>query len=315
MTRDNDYESWNLDAAVIGSGSATATATEAEAAPATETPVAERAAPAPVRTPALAVAERPVAPEGRARIVVEELRAGFGKHEVLKGLSFRLTDRAITAVMGPSGCGKSTFIRCVNRLHEETVGAWVKGRIRIDGWDVYAPGVDPVALRRRVGMVFQRPNPFPTFSIYDNLAVGLRLHGVRKRAALDERVERALRRAALWEEVKDRLKRPGTSLSGGQQQRLCIARALSVEPEIVLLDEPTSALDPIATERIEELLCDLKKDYTLVLVTHNIQQAARVADRTLFFLLGELVEEGPTSELFTTPRDPRTESFISGRFG
>ena len=313
MTRDNDYESWNLETALGESGDDAATATVAEPAPATKPAGLER--PVPVAPPAIAVADRAPAPEGRARIVVEGLRAGFSGHEVLKSLSFRLTDRAITAVMGPSGCGKSTFIRCVNRLHEETLGAWVRGRIRLDGWDVYGPRVDPVALRRRVGMVFQRPNPFPTFSIYENLAVGLRLHGVRKRAALDERVERALRRAALWDEVKDRLAKPGTSLSGGQQQRLCIARTLAVEPEIVLLDEPTSALDPIATERIEELLCDLKKDYTLVLVTHNIQQAARVADRTLFFLLGELVEEGPTSELFTNPRDPRTESFISGRFG
>jgi len=172
-----------------------------------------------------------------------------------------------------------------------------------------------VEVRRKVGMVFQRPNPFPTFSIYDNVAAGLRLNGLRKRSLLDERVEKSLRRAALWDEVKDRLDKPGTSLSGGQQQRLCIARTLAVEPEIVLLDEPTSALDPIATERIEELLMHLKQDYTLVLVTHNIQQAARVADRTMFLLLGELVEEGPTSELFTTPKDPRTESFISGRFG
>jgi len=250
-----------------------------------------------------------------ARIVVESLRAGFGTHEVLGLQSLRMPSRAITAIMGPSGCGKSTFIRCLNRLHEETPGAWVRGVVRLDGTNLYDWSVDPVEVRRKVGMVFQRPNPFPTFSIYDNVAAGLRLNGLRKRSLLDERVEKSLRRAALWDEVKDRLDKPGTSLSGGQQQRLCIARTLAVEPEIVLLDEPTSALDPIATERIEELLMHLKQDYTLVLVTHNIQQAARVADRTMFLLLGELVEEGPTSELFTTPKDPRTESFISGRFG
>jgi phosphate transport system ATP-binding protein len=230
-------------------------------------------------------------------------------------MSLKLPGRAITAIMGPSGCGKSTFIRCINRLHEETPGAWVRGSLRLDGANLYDWTVDPVALRRRIGMVFQRPNPFPTFSIYENVAVGLRLNGMRKRSLLDERVEKSLRRAALWDEVKDRLDRPGTGLSGGQQQRLCIARALAVEPEIVLLDEPTSALDPVATEFIEQLLLDLKQDFTLVLVTHNIQQAARVADRTLFLLLGELVEDGPTSELFTNPTDPRTEAFISGRFG
>jgi phosphate transport system ATP-binding protein len=254
-------------------------------------------------------------PEAPARIVIESLRAGFGTHEVLGLQSLRMPGRSITAIMGPSGCGKSTFIRCLNRLHEEIPGAWVRGVVRLDGTNLYDWSVDPVEVRRKVGMVFQRPNPFPTFSIYDNVAAGLRLNGTRKRAVLDERVEKSLRRAALWDEVKDRLDKPGTSLSGGQQQRLCIARTLAVEPEIVLLDEPTSALDPVATERIEELLMHLKQDYTLVLVTHNIQQAARVADRTMFFLLGELVEEGPTSELFTNPKDPRTESFISGRFG
>jgi phosphate transport system ATP-binding protein len=253
--------------------------------------------------------------DASARIAVESLHAGFGTHEVLNLRSMKVPGRAITAIMGPSGCGKSTFIRCLNRLHEETPGAWTRGVVRLDGTDLYDWTVDPVDVRRKVGMVFQRPNPFPTFSIYDNVAAGLRLNGMRKRSLLDERVEKSLRRAALWDEVKDRLDKPGMSLSGGQQQRLCIARTLAVEPEIVLLDEPTSALDPIATERIEELLMQLKQDYTLVLVTHNIQQAARVADRTMFFLLGELVEEGPTSELFTNPRDARTESFISGRFG
>jgi phosphate transport system ATP-binding protein len=267
------------------------------------------------RPPSPGAARAGAPSDAPARIVIESLRAGFGTHEVLGLQSLRMPARAITAIMGPSGCGKSTFIRCLNRLHEETPGAWVRGVVRLDGTNLYDWSVDPVEVRRKVGMVFQRPNPFPTFSIYDNVAAGLRLNGVRKRSLLDERVEKSLRRAALWDEVKDRLDKPGTGLSGGQQQRLCIARTLAVEPEIVLLDEPTSALDPIATERIEELLLHLKQDYTLVLVTHNIQQAARVADRTMFFLLGELVEEGPTSELFTTPRDPRTESFISGRFG
>ncbi len=250
-----------------------------------------------------------------ARVTVEQLRAGFGSHTVLKGISTRFPEKALTAIMGPSGCGKSTFIRCINRLHEEIPDSWVDGKITLDGEELYGRFVDPVRIRRKIGMVFQRPNPFPTFSIYDNVAAGLRLNGIRKRPLLDERVERSLRRAALWDEVKDRLEKPGTSLSGGQQQRLCIARALAVEPEILLLDEPCSALDPVATERIEELLLDLERDYTLVMVTHNIQQAARVADRTVFLLLGELVEEGPTSEMFTNPKDPRTESFISGRFG
>ena len=254
-------------------------------------------------------------PDSDARIVIENLDAGFGAHHVLKSLSLSIQGRALTAVMGPSGCGKSTFIRCINRLHEEVPGAWVSGRAVLDGRDLYDPSVDPVGLRRKIGMVFQRPNPFPTFSICDNVAVGLRLNGVRKRTVLNERVEKSLRRAALWDEVNDRLQKPGTSLSGGQQQRLCIARALAVEPEVLLLDEPCSALDPVATERIEELLTDLKRDYTLVMVTHNIQQAARIADRTVFLLLGDLVEEGPTSEMFMNPRDPRTESFISGRFG
>ncbi len=269
---------------------------------------APRVAPAPAGA-AAAAHDRP------ARVTVESLRAGFGSHEVLSLQSVKLQARSITAVIGPSGCGKSTFIRCINRLHEETAGAWVRGVVRLDDTNLYDWSVDPVEVRRKVGMVFQRPNPFPTFSIYENVAAGLRLNGTRRRAVLDERVEKSLRRAALWDEVKDRLEKPGTTLSGGQQQRLCIARALAVAPEIVLLDEPTSALDPVATERVEELLLHLRQDYTLVLVTHNIRQAARVADRTMFLLNGELVEEGPTSELFNNPKDPRTDSFISGRFG
>lgn len=249
------------------------------------------------------------------RISIRNLEAGFGQHRVLKSISLSIPGRSLTAIMGPSGCGKSTFVRCINRLHEESPGAWMRGSIHLDGRDLNDRSIDPVELRRTIGMVFQRPNPFPTFSIYANVAVGLKLNGVRKRAELDERVEKSLRRAALWEEVKDRLDRPGTSLSGGQQQRLCIARALAVEPEMLLLDEPCSALDPVATERIEALLGDLKREYTLVMVTHNIQQAARIADRSVFLLLGELVEEGPTSDVFTNPKDSRTESFISGRFG
>ncbi len=249
------------------------------------------------------------------RIDIDNLEAGFGRQRVLKGITLALPGQAVTAIMGPSGCGKSTFIRCINRLHEENPGAWVRGCVRLDGRDVYDTSIDPTVLRRRVGMVFQRPNPFPTFSIFANVAAGLKLNGLHKRSALEERVEKSLRRAALWEEVKDRLNKPGTSLLGGQQQRLCIARALAVDPEILLLDEPCSALDPVATDRIEELLGNLKRDYTLVMVTHNIQQAARVADRTMFLLMGELVEYGPTSDLFTNPKDPRTESFISGRFG
>ncbi len=250
-----------------------------------------------------------------APLSVASLRAGFGDHVVLRDLSVKMRAKALTAIMGPSGCGKSTFIRCINRLHEEIPGAWVRGTIEVQGQNVYDPAVDPVELRRRVGMVFQRPNPFPNFSIYANVAAGLRLGGMRKRSQLDAWVEKSLRGAALWDEVKDRLEKPGSSLSGGQQQRLCIARALAVEPEVLLLDEPCSALDPVATQRIEELLLELKREYTLVMVTHNIQQAARVADETIFLLLGELVEKGPTSQMFTNPRDPRTESFISGRFG
>jgi phosphate transport system ATP-binding protein len=249
------------------------------------------------------------------RVVAEHIVAGFGAATILKDISLQIPDQALTAIMGPSGCGKSTFIRCINRLHEEIPRAWVSGRLILDDEDIYGEDVDPVVIRRKIGMVFQRPNPFPTFSIYDNVAAGPRLNGTRKRADLDQIVERSLRHAALWDEVKDRLDRPGTGLSGGQQQRLCIARALAVDPEILLLDEPCSALDPIGTERIEELLMELKRQYTIVMVTHNIQQAGRIADKTVFLLLGELVEQGPTSQVFTSPKDPRTEAFISGRFG
>ncbi len=248
-------------------------------------------------------------------ISVTKLNAWFGPSHVLHDIDLAVAPRAVTAIIGPSGCGKSTFIRCLNRMHEVVPGARVVGTVLQEGQDIYSPGVDPVEVRRRIGMVFQKPNPFPTMTIFDNVAAGVRLGGVRDRAILNERVERALHAAALWDEVKDRLTKPGAGLSGGQQQRLCIARALAVEPEVLLMDEPCSALDPIATARIEELILELKRDLTIVIVTHNMQQAGRVADATGFFLLGELVEFGPTSQLFTKPVDKRTEDYITGRFG
>lgn len=248
-------------------------------------------------------------------VVVDRLSAWFGAKQVLHDVEMKMEGRRITAIIGPSGCGKSTLIRCLNRMHEVVPEARVSGRVLVDGRDIYAPQVDPVEVRRRIGMVFQRPNPFPTMSIYDNVAAGLRLNGVRKRQLLDEVVERSLTLAALWDEVKDDLRKSGASLSGGQQQRLCIARAIAVEPDVLLMDEPCSALDPVATAKIEELMTDLKKDYTIVIVTHNMQQAARVSEYTGFLLLGELVEFGGTQELFTTPKDSRTESYITGRFG
>jgi phosphate transport system ATP-binding protein len=249
------------------------------------------------------------------KIVVDQLNAWFGERHVLRDVSLRIPALAVTAIIGPSGCGKSTFLRCLNRMHELTPGARADGRLRLDGEDLLGRGIDPVFLRRRVGMVFQRPNPFPTMSVFDNVAAGLRLAGVRRRSQLAEVVEQALRDAALWDEVKDNLGKSGVSLSGGQQQRLCIARALAVQPQILLMDEPCSALDPIATAKIEELMLDLKKDLTIAIVTHNMQQAARVSEWTGFFLMGELVEFGTTKELFRTPRDPRTEAYITGRFG
>lgn len=246
---------------------------------------------------------------------IENLNAWFGETQVLKNIQMVTLRRQITAVIGPSGCGKSTFIRCLNRLHEVIPGARAAGSVRLDGQDIYSPATDPVLLRRRVGMVFQKANPFPTMSIYDNVASGLKLNGVRNRALLDERVERALNDAALWEEVKGVLNKSALTLSGGQQQRLCIARALAVEPEVLLLDEPTSALDPIATSRIEELLLELKKSYSVVIVTHNMQQAARISDFTGFFLTGEMIEFAETRRIFTNPADSRTEDYITGRFG
>jgi phosphate transport system ATP-binding protein len=248
-------------------------------------------------------------------IIVKQLNAWFGSLHVLRGIDLTIEPNLVTAIIGPSGCGKSTFIRCLNRMHEVVPGARAEGQVLLNGDDLYGPGVDPVQIRRRIGMVFQKPNPFPTMSVFDNAAAGLRLDGVRSRAHLDEAVERALRHAALWDEVKDDLGKSGASLSGGQQQRLCIARALAVRPEVLLMDEPCSALDPIATARIEELIVELKKDLTIVIVTHNMQQAARVSETTAFFLLGELVEFDKTPRIFTNPRDRRTEDYITGRFG
>jgi phosphate transport system ATP-binding protein len=248
-------------------------------------------------------------------IRVLALSAWFGSHCALRKVFMTVASDAITAVIGPSGCGKSTFIRCLNRMHEVVPGARVDGEVLLNGESLYAPTVDPVTIRRRIGMVFQKPNPFPTMSVFDNVAAGLRLGAVGNRAELHDRVERALRQAALWDEVKDDLVKPGVSLSGGQQQRLCIARALAVRPEVLLMDEPTSALDPVATAKIEELLVELRKELTIVIVTHNMQQAARVADVTGFFLLGELVEFGKTRDIFTNPKDQRTENYITGRFG
>ena len=249
------------------------------------------------------------------KIVVEGLSAWFGSHQVLKGIELPIGAREVTAIIGPSGCGKSTFIRCLNRMHELSPGGRAQGRVRLDDTDVYGAAVDPVLLRRRVGMVFQKPNPFPAMTIADNVLAGLRLTGRLGGGQAPEIVEAALRQAALWDEVKDKLGAPGTSLSGGQQQRLCIARTLAVDPEVILMDEPCSALDPIATARIEDLLHDLRRSYTIVIVTHNLQQASRVSNRTGFFLQGELIELADTGRLFTSPRDRRTEDYITGKFG
>jgi len=249
-------------------------------------------------------------------IEVGQLSAWFGRTQALFGISLNAAANHATAIIGPSGCGKSTFIRCLNRLHETNPDARVEGQVRIGGQDIYGNGSNPVELRRRVGMVFQKANPFPTMSIYDNVAAGLKLNGVSNRRRLDEVVERSLRSAALWDEVKDFLKKKsGASLSGGQQQRLCIARALAVEPEVLLMDEPASALDPIATAKIEDLIFELKQRYTVVIVTHNMQQAARVAEFTAFFLMGRLIEFDQTQKIFTNPSDKQTEDYITGRFG
>jgi phosphate transport system ATP-binding protein len=246
---------------------------------------------------------------------VNGLNAYFGESHAVKGIGMAFTPKTITAIIGPSGCGKSTFIRCLNRMHEETPEARATGKVLLEGADIYAPGVDPVGIRRKIGMVFQKPNPFPSMSVFDNVVAGLTLAGVRRQSLLREVAEKSLRLAALWDEVKDKLSAPGTSLSGGQQQRLCIARALAAEPAVLLMDEPTSALDPISTAKIEELMDDLRKKVTIVIVTHNMQQAARISERTAFFLMGEMVESGETSQVFTNPKDSRTERYITGRFG
>jgi phosphate transport system ATP-binding protein len=249
-------------------------------------------------------------------IQVQELNAWFGEKQALYDIQMEVPPNRVTAIIGPSGCGKSTFVRCINRMHETIPEAKVKGKITVGDVDVYGRGVSPVSVRRRIGMVFQKPNPFPTMSIYDNVAAGLKLNGFHKRRELDEIVEHSLQQAALWDEVKDELKKKsGISLSGGQQQRLCIARALAVQPEIMLMDEPASALDPISSAKIEDLIFQLKQDYTIVIVTHNMQQAARVADFTGFFLMGKLIEFDKTEKMFTNPTDKRTEDYITGRFG
>lgn len=251
---------------------------------------------------------------GDAKFSVQGMDFYYGKHKALKQINIDVYAREITALIGPSGCGKSTFLRTLNRMNDLLPGTRVDGSLRLDGLDIYDRSVDVVALRKRVGMVFQKANPFPK-SIYDNIAYGPRIHGVKSRAQLDEIVERSLRGGALWDEVKDHLKKSAMDLSGGQQQRLCIARALAVEPEVLLMDEPCSALDPISTFRIEELMEELRKSYTIVLVTHNMYQASRVSQRTGFFLMGELVEVGATEEIFERPKDKRTDDYIRGRFG
>ena len=251
-----------------------------------------------------------------ARIAVHGLDAWFGSNHAVRDVSLDIADRQVTAVIGPSGCGKSTFLRCLNRMHETVPGARVRGEVALDAHDIYAAGTSATAVRKRIGMVFQRPTPFPTMSIRENVAAGLRVMERRPRSSeVDEIVERALTRAALWEETRDRLDGSAIALSGGQQQRLCIARALATDPDVLLLDEPTASLDPISTQRIEELVHELRREITVVIVTHNMQQAARVSDRTAFFLAGELVELAPTATLFTSPADERTEAYITGRFG
>jgi phosphate transport system ATP-binding protein len=247
-------------------------------------------------------------------VELDDLHAFYGDHEVVRGVNLMFAPNTVTAIIGPSGCGKSTMVRCINRMHEEIPGAYATGRVLLDGRDVYDESLDVVSVRRAIGMVFQKPNPFPTMSIFDNVAAGIRLTGA-KGVDLRERVELSLVGAGLWDEVKDRLGSAGGGLSGGQQQRLCIARSIAVQPDVILMDEPCSALDPIATLRIEELIDELKSQYTIVIVTHNMQQAGRVADSTAFMLSGELVEVGPTSQIFTKPTDDRTEQYVSGRFG
>lgn len=248
-------------------------------------------------------------------LTVKNLDAGFGENRVVKNISLDVSKSQVLALIGPSGCGKSTFLRCLNLMHQETVGAWVRGEVSLGEQNIFDADTDPVEIRRKIGMVFQKPNPFPSMTVYDNVVAGLLLRGTHRRSELSDNVEIALRQAALWDEVKDRLKKQATSLSGGQQQRLCIARALAVNPSVLLMDEPTSALDPLSTAKVEELVVELKNKVTIVMVTHNMMQARRVSDRTGFFLTGELVELNATTEIFTNPQDSKTESYITGRFG
>ena len=251
--------------------------------------------------------------EKKIKIQVRDLNLYYGQNHALHGVNMDIKENSVTALIGPSGCGKSTFLKCINRMNDLVEGCKIDGTVLLDGEDIFG-NMDVNVLRRRVGMVFQKPNPFP-MSIYDNIAFGPRTHGIHKKAVLDEIVEKSLRSAAIWDEVKDRLDKSALGMSGGQQQRLCIARALAIEPEVLLMDEPTSALDPISTMKVEDLVQDLKQDYTIVMVTHNMQQATRVSDKTAFFLLGEVVEFNETSELFSMPKDQRTENYITGRFG
>lgn len=249
------------------------------------------------------------------KLSISSLNAWFGTKHALKNIDIDFKENCITALIGPSGCGKTTLLRCINRMHEMTPGASVKGQIILDDLDIYNKGSDPVIVKRRMGMVFQKPNPFPTMSIYDNVASGLKLNGVKDKSLIKDIVQESLQGAGLWDEVKNDLNKPGISISGGQQQRLCIARALAMQPEILLMDEPTSALDPIASSKIEELISDLKEHLTVIIVTHNMQQAARVSDHTAFMYLGELVEYGPTAQIFKNPQKDLTERYISGKFG
>lgn len=251
----------------------------------------------------------------RYKLTISNLFAWFGTKQALKNINLNIKPNIVTAIIGPSGCGKTTLIRCINRMHEMTPNAKATGSVILDGLDIYDKAVDPVTIKRRIGMVFQKPNPFPTMSIYDNVAAGLKLNGIRDKKLIDDVVRESLEGAALWDEVKSELTKPGIGLSGGQQQRLCIARALAMQPEILLMDEPTSALDPIASSKIEELVHSLKKDLTIITVTHNMQQAARVSDYTAFMYLGELVEYGPTKQIFENPQNELTERYISGKFG
>ena len=254
-------------------------------------------------------------PLRRSKVSIKGINAWFGTKQALKNINMEIEENSATAFMGPSGCGKTTLIRCLNRMHEMTPGAKAKGQVILDGIDIYDKSIDPVVIKRRIGMVFQKPNPFPTMSIFDNVAAGLRLNGIKDKKLIKEIVEESLQGAGLWEEVKNELDKPGMGLSGGQQQRLCIARALAMQPEILLMDEPTSALDPIASSKIEDLVHELKKDLTIIIVTHNMQQAARVADRAAFMYLGQLIEYGFTKQIFQYPKQELTENFVSGKFG